>query len=105
MAAAPAPTTLRAVITTFLIPNRSMKAAANGAVNPKSKTLTETAKEIWSLPQPNASSSGTIRTEGAERNPADATRVKKVTIAAIHPGCIFVRVDTTCLPPKPRDIA
>jgi hypothetical protein len=48
------------------------------------------AREIWSRLQPNASSSGTIKTEGADLNPAVATRVKKVTKAAIHAGCILL---------------
>ena len=39
--------------------------------------------------QPKASSSGTIRTDGADLNPAVAIKVKKVTIAAIQPGWIF----------------
>ncbi|CAB4663602.1 unannotated protein [freshwater metagenome] len=79
-------------MTTFRTVKRSIKAAAKGAVNPYNKTLTEMARDICSRFQPNASSSGTIKTDGADLNPAVATRVKKVTIAAIHAGCIFCLV-------------
>ena len=48
--------------------------------------LIATAKEISARDQPNASSSGTISTEGADRNPAVAINVTKVTAAAIHAG-------------------
>ena len=83
---APVLTVVNAAITTLRTVKRSINAAANGAVNPYNKTLIAIASEIWSRPQPNASSSGTINTEGADLKPAVATRVKKVTIAAIHAG-------------------
>ena len=64
-----------------------MSAAANGATNPKSRTLIATANEISERDQPNASSSGTMRTDGADLNPAVAIKVRNVTPAAIHAGC------------------
>ena len=79
-------TTESADITTLRTVNRSIKAAANGATSPKSNTLIATAAEICERDQPNASSSGTIRTEGADLNPAVAISVKKVTATAIQPG-------------------
>ena len=82
-------TTISAVITTLRTVKRSIKAAANGATKPKSKTLMDTAIATCERDQPKASSSGTIRTDGADLNPAVAIKVKKVTIAAIQPGWIF----------------
>ena len=86
VAAAPLPIIVSAAITTRRMPKRSIKAAANGAVSPYSKTFTDTAREICARLQPNAVSSGTISTEGAERNPAVATKVRNVIPAAIHAG-------------------
>ena len=86
VASAPSPTTVSAHITTFRIPNLSISAAAKGAVNPNKRTFTETASEIESRDQPKASCSGIIKTDGAERNPAFATKVRKVTAAAIQAG-------------------
>ena len=63
-----------------------MRAAANGATKPKSKTFIETAREICERDHPKASSRGTIRTDGADLYPADAIKVKKVTVNAIHAG-------------------
>ncbi len=83
---APAPTVVSAAITTRRIPNRSIKAAAKGAVKPKSRTLTLTAAEIVSRRQPNAFCNGTIKTDGAERNPAVAIKVMKVITMAIQAG-------------------
>ena len=68
------------------MPKRSIKAAANGATKPKSKTFTAIAKEISSLPQPKLSSKGTIKTEGADLVPADAIKVKKVIPATTQAG-------------------
>ena len=79
-------TTVSADITTLRTVKRSINAAANGATKPKSMTLIETASEICERDQPNASSSGTISTDGADLNPAVAIKVAKVTAAAIQPG-------------------
>jgi hypothetical protein len=51
--------------------------------------LIETAAAICERDQPNASSSGTIKTDGADLNPAVAIKVKNVTAAAIQPGWSF----------------
>ena len=83
---APMPTVVSAVITTRRIPKRSISAAANGAVSPNRRTFIATASEISSRDQPKDSSSGTIKTEGADLNPAVATRVRNVTPAANHAG-------------------
>ena len=79
-------TTASADITTLRTVKRSIRAAANGATKPKSSTLIATAAEICERDQPKASSSGTIKTDGADLNPAVAISVKKVTATAIHPG-------------------
>jgi hypothetical protein len=47
------------------------------------------ANETCERDQPNASSSGTIVTEGADLNPAVAIKVKKVTTRAVQAGCNF----------------
>ena len=51
----PIPTVVSAVITTLRIVKRSISAAANGAVKPKSKTLMLTAREMVDRDQPKAS--------------------------------------------------
>ena len=79
-----------AAITTLRTVNLSIRAAAKGATRPKSSTLIETAAEICERDQPKASSRGTIRTEGADLNPAVAIKVKKVTVTAIQPGWNFL---------------
>jgi hypothetical protein len=73
-------------MTTLRIPKRSINAAANGAVKPKSKTFTDIANEISSLPHPKESSRGIIKTDGADLKPDVAINVKKVMIAAIQAG-------------------
>ena len=55
------------------------------------------AKEISERDQPNAFSSGTINTEGADLNPAVAISVTKVTATAIQPGWILDLVSATNL--------
>ncbi len=60
-------TQVRAAITTLRTVKRSISAAANGAVRPKSKTLRLIAAEIEARDQPKASCSGMMRTDGAER--------------------------------------
>ena len=73
-----------AAVTTRRMPNRSMSAAANGAVSPNSSRLTDTASEIVLLVQPNSSCSGTISTPGAARKPAAPSRTRKVTAATVQ---------------------
>ena len=83
---APIEIVVSADITTLRIPNFSISAAANGDIKPKRRTLIATAKEISERDHPKATSSGTIRTDGAERKPAVAISVAKVTATAIQPG-------------------
>jgi hypothetical protein len=83
---APIEIVVSADITTRRIPNFSISAAAKGDINPKRRTFIATAKEISERDQPKASSSGTMRTDGADLNPAVAISVAKVTATAIQPG-------------------
>jgi len=73
-------------MTTLRTVKRSIRAAAKGAVNPKSKTFIARAAEITSRRQPNSSSSGKINTEGALLKPAEANKVAKVIPATIQAG-------------------
>ena len=82
----PIPTVVKADMTTLRTVKRSIKAAANGAVRPNNSTLILIAAEIVDLDQPKASWSGTINTDGADRYPALAARVKKVTPKANQAG-------------------
>ena len=91
---APSETVVSADITTLRIPNFSIRAAANGETKPKRRTFIAIASEISDLDQPKASSSGTIKTDGAERKPAVAIKVTKVTATAIQPGCILRAIFT-----------
>ena len=86
VSAEPMLTEVSADITTLRIPKRSIRAAAKGATSPYTSTLIAIANEICSRPQPNASSSGIIRTDEALRNPAAVTRVKNVTPTANQAG-------------------
>ena len=83
----PAAISSRATLVTARTPNRSMRAAANGAVSPNSTRLTPTASETRPRDQPNSSSSGTMSTPGAARKPAAHKRATKATPAATHAGC------------------
>src|SRR4051812_12461392 len=69
------------------MPKRSMRAAAKGAVRPKSRRLIETAAEIVPSDQPNSSCSGWISTPGVARKPAAPTRAMKATTATDQAGC------------------
>jgi hypothetical protein len=91
---APIETVVSADITTRRIPNFSIRAAANGETKPKRRTFIAIASEISDRDQPKASSSGTIKTDGAERKPAVAIKVTKVTATAIQPGCILRAIFT-----------
>ncbi len=79
----PEPTamTTRATATTRRIPNRSMSAAANGAVSPYSARLIDTAAPIVPRDQSNSSCSGSISSPGSERKAAAPMIVTKVTAA------------------------
>ena len=82
----PTLTVKSANITTLRIPNFSIKAAAKGETNPKSRTLIAIASEISERLQPKDSSSGVIKTDGADLNPAVAINVTYVTATAAQPG-------------------
>jgi hypothetical protein len=82
----PAAISSRATLTTARTPNRSIRAAANGAVSPNSTRLTPTASDTSPRDQPNSSWRGTIRTPGAARNPAAQSSATKATPAATHAG-------------------
>src|SRR3954447_20684884 len=62
-------------------PNRSIKAAANGAVRPNSVMLTDIASPTTPCDQPNSWCSGVIITPGTERNPAAPRMAMKLTTA------------------------
>ena len=84
----PAATRIKARLVTKRIPNRSISAAANGAINPYSTRLRLTALEIRVRGQPNSCSKGTISTPGAARNPAAPSRATNATNATHHAGWI-----------------
>lgn len=79
----PAPTAIvvRAQATTRRMPNRSISAAAKGAVSPYRARLTETAKPIMPRDQPNSVCSGSMSNEGSEANPAAPISVTNATAA------------------------
>lgn len=64
----PAPTaiTARAAATTRRMPNRSIRAAANGAVRPYSARFTDTAKPMVARDQWNSACSGSMSRPGRE---------------------------------------
>jgi hypothetical protein len=84
----PADTSSSAVATTRRMPNRSISAAANGAVTPYSSRLTETAAEMVASGQRNSACSGCSSTDGVARNPAAPTMATKVTVATVQAGWI-----------------
>ncbi len=86
VSALPAPISTSATDVTARMPNRSISAAANGAVRPKSTRLMLTAADSTVVDQPNSSCSGTIRTPGAARKPAAPTRARNATAATIQAG-------------------
>ena len=91
---APTEIVVNADITTRRIPNFSMSAAANGDIRPKRMRFIAMASEISEVDQPKASCRGIIRTVGAERKPAVAIKVTKVTATAIQPGWTLPGLDT-----------
>src|SRR5207248_3131596 len=83
----PAATSSNAEETTLRIPQRSISAAANGAVSPKRIRLTETASEMIPVDQPNSWWSGLIITPGVARKPAAPTVATNATPATIQARC------------------
>jgi len=82
--AAPLAIVTSAISITRRTPKRSMSAAENGAVKPKSRRPSEIASEIVPRDQPNSSWSGTISTPGVARKPAVVISVTKVTSTISH---------------------
>ena len=82
----PVATSSSAPATTRRMPNRSIRAAANGAVSPNSSRFTETAAEIVPRDQPNSSCSGVMSTPGVARNPAAPMIATKATAATHQAG-------------------
>ena len=83
----PAATMSSAKVTTGRTPKRSIRAAANGEIRPKSIRLSDTAEPMSPCDQPNSSWSGSISTPGTERNAAAPTRVTKATAATTQAQC------------------
>jgi hypothetical protein len=83
----PAATSTSADATTYRMPNRSMSAAAKGAVSPYRMRFTDTAAEMTPSGQPNSSCSGCSMTPGVARKPAAPTRATKATAATAQAGC------------------
>src|SRR5215204_4150050 len=87
----PAATRTSATLTTRRIPNRSISAAANGAITPYKIRFTLTAVDMRVRGQPNSSCSGIIKTPGAARKPAAPSNATKATNATHQAGWIPVR--------------
>ena len=83
----PTATVTRAADTTRRMPNRSIRAAANGAVSPYSSRFTDTAEAIVPRGQPNSWCSGSSSTPGVARKPAAATSVTRVAAATGQARC------------------
>ena len=66
------------------IPKRSMAPPANGPMNPNKTRFSAMAEEIVARSQPNARSSGTINTPGADRTPAAHISSTNTSPATIH---------------------
>jgi hypothetical protein len=92
----PAATRTSAPATTRRMPSRSISAAANGEINPKSTRLIETAAEIVPRDQPNSSCSGSISTLGTARKPAAPISVTNETTATTHAQCGRIRRPLPC---------
>ena len=92
-------------------PNRSISAAANGAVSPNSVMLTDIASPTTPCDHPNSWCSGCIITPGTERKPAAPRIATKLTAATTQAqwirGAVFcAAVDVTAsLSPTGRDSA
>ena len=84
-----------ALLVTRRRPNRSISAAAKGAVSPKSTRFTPTASDRVPRDQPNSSWRGTISTPGAARKPAAPSRATKATPATSQAGWMRERGGAT----------
>lgn len=77
----PTATSSSAVAATRRMPNRSIRAAANGATSPYMTRLRVTAPLVVVRDQPKSASSGSSSAPVVERNPAAATRAPIVASA------------------------
>ena len=84
-ATTPAETMPIAAMTTNRTPKRLIRAAANGAIRPKSARRMAKAEEMSAALQPNSCSSGPIRTPGAPIAPAFASMTRNVEPATTQP--------------------
>ena len=83
----PTATMSSAKVTTGRTPKRSIRAAANGEIRPKSIRLSDTAEPMSPCDQPNSSCSGSISTPGTDRKAAAPTSVTKATAATTQAQC------------------
>src|SRR6185369_10110700 len=81
LSADPAAMSVSATERTGRTPNRSIRAAAKGAVRPNNVMLTDIASPTTPCDQPNSWCSGAIMTPGTERNPAAPRMATKLTAA------------------------
>ena len=81
------PTTIieMAMSTIRRTPYRSMKAAAKGAMSPKSSRRMASALEICAVSQPNSFVSGRMSAPGTPTAPEVASAVRKVTATTTQP--------------------
>ncbi len=85
--------------TTRRMPNRFIRAAANGAVSPNSIRFTDTATEMVPRDQPNSSCSGSISAPGVARKPAAPTSATKDTAATHQARCSRGRAGEVAVTP------
>ena len=81
LSADPVAISISAADSTGRTPNRSIRAAANGAVSPNSVMLTDIASPTSPCDQPNSWCRGVIMTPGTERKPAAPRIAMKLTAA------------------------
>ena len=84
LSADPAAMSISAAASTGRTPNRSIRAAAKGAVRPNNVMLTDIASPTVPCDQPNSWCSGAIITPGTERKPAAPRIAMKLTAATTH---------------------
>src|SRR4051794_12076470 len=90
LSAEPAAINASAAVSTLRTPRRSINAAANGAVSPKSVMLTDIASPTTPCDQPNSWCRGFIITPGTDRKPAAPRIATKLTAATTQAQWIRV---------------
>ena len=110
LSALPAAIRVRAPASTGRTPKRSISAAANGAVRPKSVMFTDIASPTVPCDHPNSWCRGCIITPGTERKPAAPRIAMKLTAATTQAQCgrgqdrvggVVVSVTGQLSPPQP----